>query len=97
MAQHHVLGDGELRYQAQVLVNHSDAEARRVGARCQRDGFPVESNLALFWADLPGRDADERGLARSVLANERMDLTGPDIKTDVRDGDDGPVAVRDRV
>ena len=45
----------------------------------------------------PARIFDERGLARAVLAEERMDLAGPQVEVHSAEGSDSPEPLRYRV
>src|SRR5262249_59758696 len=56
------------------------------GARWGGVGYPetgaADGHSAAVVCDLAGEDADERGLPRSVLADERVDLSGKHVEVD---------------
>ena len=79
-----VLGDGQVREQPRLLVDHGDAEGASLGrdrgsgpsAPSRRDGPAVRLMDA-------GQDLDQRALAGAVLADERVDLAGDEVERDV--------------
>ena len=57
------------------------------------DGRPIEQDLALVGRGQPVQDVHERGLARAVLAEQRVDLAGADLEVDRVVGDDAGIAL----
>ena len=55
----------------------------RILGRGEADGRAVDEDLALVRLVEPGHDLDESGLARTVLAHQRMDLAGTHVEADV--------------
>ena len=53
-----------------------------------RTDLAVDEHLALVGLDQPVEDVHERALAGAVLAEEGMDLAGPDVEVDVVVGED---------
>ena len=71
-----VLGDGEIREQRRMLMDGDDAQsiAPTVGLKTV-DGLPVERRpRRQSGVSRAGEDADQRGLARAVFADQRVDL-----------------------
>ena len=102
VTEHHVLADREVRAQVDLLVH--DRDAGRLGV-----GGAVEPALLAVDHDLPGVDGvdagqclDERGLARTVLAHEGVDLARqqPEVdrveRLDAREGDRDAAHLDDR-
>ena len=52
------------------------------------DGLAVEQDLALVRRRQPVEDVHQRRLAGAVLAEQGMDLAGPDVEVDPVVGDD---------
>ena len=75
-AQRDILAHRQVRRQRRMLVNHGHAETtHRSGRGISNDG-PVENDLAAIGAHDSGGNIDEGRLARAVLADDGMDLTG---------------------
>ena len=55
----------------------------------------VEQDLAVIGLGQPVEDVHERGLAGAVLAEQGVDLAGPDLEVDVVVGDDARIALGD--
>lgn len=87
-AQDHVLQDGQVVGQHEVLVDHADAHGDGVGGGVEAHGRPVDADLALVWALHPVQDLHQRGLPRAVLAYEGVDVPLGDAEVDVAVGDD---------
>jgi hypothetical protein len=51
-------------------------------------GLPVDADLTLVWTLHPIQDLHQRGLPRSVLADEGVDVPLDDAEVDVAVGDD---------
>ena len=60
-----------------------------------RDGVAVEEDLALVGRRQPVQDVHQGRLAGAVLAEQRVDLAGPDVEVDRVVCDDARVALRD--
>ena len=81
LAQHDVLGHGERLDQHEVLVDH--AEARRRSRRPRSGMRPVcrAGGSRLRPADVQAvQHVHQGGLARAVLAQKRVDLTGQEVE-----------------
>ena len=78
-----VLGDGEVRGQDELLVDHADAQVA-AGSRV-RDVhlLALEPDGAGILAVDAGQDLHERRLAGAVLADERMHLPGAQLELGV--------------
>jgi hypothetical protein len=61
-----------------VLRDERDPRFPRVAGPGEPDGPPCAEDLAGVGGNAPRRDRDERRLAGSVLAEERVDLAGKD-------------------
>ena len=94
-AEDDVLGDGQDRDQHEVLVDHADPAGDGVRRAGQGDLFAVEQDRPLIGLGQPVEDVHERGLAGAVLAEQRVDLAGPDLEIDVVVGDDTRIALGD--
>ena len=73
-----------------MLVDHRDAVGDGVGCRRDRDSLAVEPDLPVVGAQLSGEDAHQRGLAGTVLANDRGDGASANGQFGVGDGDHRP-------
>ena len=86
--EHDVLGDAEVIDQSEVLVNEPHVEAVGVARRSELEWLAVHrgrcSGIGLV---VPGEHLDERRLAGSVLADERVDLSFGDGHADVVEDD----------
>src|SRR4030095_12600897 len=72
-----VFGDRQVRREAQFLMHEADAE--RLGLRrvLRIDLPPVEDYLAAVLPRDSGEDLHQRGFARAVFADQRMNLAAP--------------------
>ena len=81
----HVLAHGEVGDQPEVLVDEGEAfivQPARVDRRA--DALPVDEDLAAMVGTVDTADElDQRGLARPVLPDERVDLTRPNLEVGV--------------
>ena len=75
-AQDHVLGDGEVRNQHEVLVDHADAGRDRIGWRGEHHIATIEADRPAVGSIHPVEDAHQGRLARPVFADQGDDLTG---------------------
>ena len=87
-AEEHVLGDRLRWHQGEVLVDHPDARGDRVARRAEVDVPAVDPDDTLIRPVQPGEHVHERALAGPVLAEERVDLAGPEVEVDVVVGED---------
>ena len=78
----HVVGHSERREQPESLVHH--AQSRSYGLECRREPyrFPVHQDLSGIGREQTEQYRHQGGLARSVLADHRVDFTGPDRHVD---------------
>ena len=76
VAHEDVLGDGQVREEARLLVDDGDAQRSGVGGPVQLRRRPVEEDRAGVGLVDAGQDLDQRALAGAVLADERVDLAG---------------------
>ena len=95
LAEDHVLGHREHRYQHEMLVHHLDAAGDRVRRSRDMNRFPVDKNLALIGYGQSVQDVHEGGLAGAVLSEQGVDLARPQIEVDVVVGHDARIALRD--
>ena len=95
VAEHDVLGDGERRHQHEVLVDHADPRAHGVAGAAEADRGVVQQDLAAVGPVQPVQHVHQRGLARSVLPQQGVDLTGLDHEVDRIVGHEGAEDLRD--
>ena len=69
-----VLGDGEVRKQHLLLVDHADALVEGAAGRRELEPPPLPEHLARIGARDPRQHLHERGLPRPVLAHEGVGL-----------------------
>ena len=94
-AQEHVLGDGELGNEVELLVDRDDAGIACLAGRARRVGPALVDDLAAVGHVDAGQDLHERGLAGTVLADQRVDLAGQDVHAHVGEGMDAREALLD--
>ncbi|GAB3981986.1 hypothetical protein GCM10027615_63730 [Plantactinospora veratri] len=82
MAQVHVLRDGALRQQVELLVDDADAGPLRVARTAERAGFTREFDGALVRAVSARDDLHEGGLPGTVLTDDGVHLARPDVEVD---------------
>ncbi len=85
-AEEQVLRHGEVRQQADLLVDRGDAGPGGVLRRARRDRHAVEPDLAGIAPDDPGHGLDEGRLAGAVLAQQSVDLPRRRVKSTPREG-----------
>ena len=79
----HVLGDGQVREEARLLVDDGDPERAGLRRTVDRDRLPVEEDRPAVGLMDAGEDLDQRALARAVLADEGVDLARDEVERDV--------------
>src|SRR5262249_44377121 len=89
------LGDGEHRYEHEVLVHHADAGRDRVARAPEAPRMAVDQDLARVGLQQPVEHVHQGGLARAVLAEQGVDLAGLDDQIDLVVGDQIAEALRD--
>jgi hypothetical protein len=92
-----VVGDGEPADQVELLVDRGDAarHGRLRVAQAHRGAVPDDG--ALVGLVGPGEDLDQRRLARAVLTQQAVHLTGPDVEVDAVQGADARELLDDAV
>ncbi len=80
MPEEDVLGDREIGCKRRLLRDGRDALAERVRRRAERRRSAGELDRPRVRLDLPREDAEHRGLARAVLAHQRMHLCRVDAQ-----------------
>ena len=83
-----VLGHGEGRDEAEMLMHHADAGIDGIARGVEGDTHPAHLEMTGVGSVQPGEDVGERGLAGAVLAEERMHLADAHIEVHVVIGDD---------
>ena len=78
-----VLGHGEVGDEGELLEHGGDAGYSGGVGVVEPGGLAQEGHLPSICVLCAGDDLDERGLARTVLAKERMDLAGLDGQVDL--------------
>ncbi len=92
-SEHHVLFDGQMRGERELLVDHRDAVAaagQRIGGTV---GPAVEPHLPAVGLERPAQDLDQGALARSVLPKEGVDLSQAEGQVDPVQGARGAEAL----
>jgi hypothetical protein len=85
-AEEDVLRHREPGHEVQLLVDHGDPGPLRIGGRGEPHRHPIDRDRPLVVGDVAGEDLHERRLARPVLPEQRVHLTGPDREVDVAAG-----------
>ena len=78
-ADEHVLRDGQVGEQRRLLVDHRDAGRPRGGRAVQRDLLAVDRQRPAVRLVHPGEDLHQGGLARAVLAEQRVHLAAAQL------------------
>ena len=73
-AQRDRLGDREDGDEHEVLVHHADARRDRVAGALKRHGLAVDEDLSLIGGVHPVQDVHERGLARAIFSQQRVNV-----------------------
>ena len=85
-AEEHVLGRVEVRRQREVLVDHLDADRRRLVRGGEVDRLAVEEDLALVDVEVAREGLDERRLPGAVVTDQGDDLAGVDVEVGLVEG-----------
>ena len=95
VAEGHVLPDGQRLDQAEVLVDHADAQLGGGDGVGDDDRLAGEEHLAGVRDRQPDQDLHQRRLPGTVLAEHTEDAAGFEREVDRGAGDDLPVALGD--
>ncbi|MNU94852.1 hypothetical protein D3C71_848450 [compost metagenome] len=79
-ARKDVLGHREVGAEVDLLVHGADAQALRRQRRVGPHGFTAQLHLAAAGLQHTRQHLDQRGLARTVLPHQRMDLAGVEVE-----------------
>jgi hypothetical protein len=93
-ADEDVLDHGQIREQGRLLVNHRDAGVPSVRRAAEGDLDAVHEQPSAVGSVHPGEDLHERRLARPILSDERVRLTGIEVDRDVLERLDRPERLR---
>src|SRR2546427_9038427 len=85
-AEEEVLLDRQVGHEAELLEYGADAALPRVVDGAELDGRPAQEDVAGVGAERASDDVDERGLARTILAKQDVDLSGSQIEVDAVEG-----------
>ena len=86
--EQHVLGDGEVREQVDLLVDRADAGRLRGRRRAELVLLAVDQHGAGVDRVDAGQRLDQRRLAGAVLAHQRVHLAGVEPERDLVEGAD---------
>ena len=86
-AQDDVLRGREQIDQLEVLMDHADAESKRILGRCNGHGLVVDVDLPLVGEIDAGEHVHQSGLAAAVFTQQRQDLTLTQLHVDRVVGD----------
>jgi len=98
VAREEVLQAAQTREQADVLMNHRDSQTSGGVGIEVRDRAARQADLAFIRCIQPRQDLDQRGLARPVLADQRVNLPGAHVQAHVAerlDAGEGLAEARD--
>ena len=76
MGQEHVLIDGQVIDQVQLLMDKGDTGIQRVHGAGKMHRLSVQLDNALIGGQNAAQDVHQRGLASAVFTQQRADLTG---------------------
>src|SRR6185312_1818093 len=82
-AEKDVLRDGERGHEREFLRDGGDTVGEGLARRAEDERLAVDEQLALVSDEQPGDDLAERGLSRSVLADETVNRAPGDREVDV--------------
>ncbi len=69
-----VAGDRQVRGKVEFLMDHHDPGSFGIGTAAERDRAPVQQHLPAGGRQIAAKDLHDRGLARAVFADQRVDL-----------------------
>src|SRR5262245_11763687 len=78
-----------------MLEDRADAQLQALARRGNLDGRAGDQDLALVGLQHAREDADQRGFAGAVLAQQHMDFTGAEVERDLVVGEDAGEALGD--
>ena len=93
-AENNVLRRGQDIDELEMLVDHADAEIKRVLRRADDDLLVVDEELPLIRKIYAGEHIHERGLAAAVFAEQGEDLAAIDVQPDLVVCDDRTEGLR---
>ena len=76
MGQEHVLIDGQVIDQVQLLMDKGDTGVQRIHRAGEMHGLSVQLDNALVGGQDAAQNVHQRGLASAVFTQQRTDLTG---------------------
>ena len=84
MTEEHVLGDGQIRGEHDLLMDQDDSAPLGVDRPLENQRRAVEFERAASRALVAAEDFHQRGLAGAVFSDDRMDFARPEREVDVR-------------
>ena len=91
-AQGDILGDRQVRYRHQLLMDHRDARDQGVVRRLEADVFTAPFDVSAVRSVESGEHLHQRRFTGAVLAHQRMHLSGPEVdRRRVQDGEPSEV------
>src|SRR5690348_13851594 len=82
----HILSDAEMRKHRRDLEGAHHAEPRYIGRRHARDVAPVVEDAPHGWRKELGQQVEDRGLAGTIRADQRVDRAAAHAQIDVAHG-----------
>src|ERR1041384_8188750 len=82
-AEADILGNGEMRSKAQLLLNDGDAIAMRLARLQGRNRLAVDEDLPAVGRQRPRQQVDQRALAGAILAEQSVNPAGRKLDRDV--------------
>ncbi len=95
LAEKDVLGDGEVRHEAQLLIDGADPEPSRSQRAAELDRSAVEEDLAGVGSHRAAEDLHQRRLAGAVFAKDDVHFAGAHVQAGVVQGARAGIALRD--
>src|SRR5258706_2798511 len=83
---HHVVEDGQVAEQANVLECPTDPQPGDAVGRCARHVLAIESDGPARWPEEPGQEVEQRRLARAVRPDDAVDRQRSEIERVVVEG-----------
>ena len=91
--QRHILGDGEIVEQREVLEHHADAARARLGRTGEDHLLALPAHFAVARLDQSIDRLDQRRLPGAVFAKQRVNLLRPDVDVDPVVGEKAAIAL----